>query len=364
MKIPPKKPHFLKPMLPGFKHDTKIPVGFLKYLKGYDHIEHAILKRDGKKWMVKVNGRRFEDGWAEFAEEHDLQLGDMLVFRHEGNMEFEVIIFDSSQCDREYAEYVQQEEGEVHTLEETSKNFEFKDAAIHNSVGQSYFICTVKPYCLTNGLLRIPKQFALANGLANKKCGLIIRDEKQRSWDLRLTTYGSQVYIGGRWGEFRAANDIKVGNHIMFEVVTNGEQPIWKFHDKPNPSIKSLAFPHAEPATHKPFGYSHFVCTVKPYCLSNDLLCIPRQFAHANGLINKKCDLIIRDERQRSWSLRLRSFGTGVCIKGGWHEFRDTNCLKEGDQIVFEVVTNGEKPIWQFRRNISGENASIIQEVD
>lgn len=77
---------------------------------------------------------------------------------------------------------------------------------------------------------RLPKQFAWANGLANKKCGLIIRDERQRSWDLRLTTYGSQVYMGGRWGEFRAANDIKVGNYIMFEVVSNGEQPVWKFH--------------------------------------------------------------------------------------------------------------------------------------
>ncbi|XP_009612433.1 B3 domain-containing protein REM10-like isoform X1 [Nicotiana tomentosiformis] len=348
MKIPPKKPHFFKPMLPGFKHDLKIPIGFLKYLKGYDHIEHAVLKRDGKKWLVKLTGRRFEAGWAEFAEEHDLQLGDMLVFRHEGNMEFDVSIFGSNHCEREYAEYL--EEGEVHTVEETSKNFEFKDAAaaLHNPFGQSYFICTVKPYCVTNGFLRLPKQFAWANGLANKKCGLIIRDERQRSWDLRLTTYGSQVYMGGRWGEFRAANDIKVGNYIMFEVVSNGEQPVWKFHGKPNPSINSSskAFPH-------------FVCTIRPYCLSNDLLCIPRQFAHANGLINKKCDLIIRDERQRSWSLRLRSFGTGVCIKGGWHDFRDTNCLKEGDHIVFEVVTNGEKPIWQFRRNISGENASI-----
>nr|XP_009801950.1 PREDICTED: B3 domain-containing protein REM5-like [Nicotiana sylvestris] len=261
MKIPPKKPHFLKPILPGFKHDLKIPIGFLKYLKGCDHIEHAILKRDGKKWLVKVNGRRFGDGWAEFAEEHDLQLGDMLVFRHEGNMEFEVIIFDSSQCDREYAEYVQQEEGEVHTVEETSKNFEFKDAAIHNSVGQSYFICTVKPYCLTNGFLRIPKEFALANGLTNKKCNVIIRDERQRSWNLKLTTYGSQVYMGGRWSEFRAANDIKVGNHIMFEVVTNGEQPVWKFHGKPNPNIKSSSK-----------ALTHFVCTIRPYCLSNDLL--------------------------------------------------------------------------------------------
>lgn len=60
-------------------------------------------------------------------EENDLQLGDLLVFRHEGNMEFEVSIFDSSHCDREYAEYVQEEGGGgVRTVEEISKKFEFK----------------------------------------------------------------------------------------------------------------------------------------------------------------------------------------------------------------------------------------------
>ncbi|KAK4374090.1 hypothetical protein RND71_004767 [Anisodus tanguticus] len=190
----------------------------------------------------------------------------------------------------------EEEEGK----EENSKKFEFNDkpnpfimssskafpnaeeAATHNPFGKSHFVFTVKPYCLTNGYL----------GLCAMNC------------------------------------------------VT----------DKPSPNIRSSnkSFPHAEAATHKPFDYSHFVCTVRPYCLSYDLLCIPRNFARANGLMNKKCDLIIRDERQMSWSLRLCCFGTGVCIKGGWHEFRDTNCLKKGDRVMFEVVTNGEKPIWQF----------------
>ncbi|PHT64083.1 hypothetical protein T459_32066 [Capsicum annuum] len=86
----------------------KVPIGFLKYLKGHDHVEHVVLKRAGKKWLVKLNGRRFKDGWEKFAEEHDLQLGDMLIFRHEGDMDFDVSIFDSTRCDTEYAEYLQE----------------------------------------------------------------------------------------------------------------------------------------------------------------------------------------------------------------------------------------------------------------
>ncbi|PHT30594.1 hypothetical protein CQW23_29815 [Capsicum baccatum] len=108
MEVPPKKPHFFKPILPGFNNGLKVPIGFLKYLKGHDHVEHVVLKRAGKKWLVKLNGRRFKDGWKKFAEEHDLQLGDMLIFRHEGDMDFDVSIFDSTRCDTEYAEYLQE----------------------------------------------------------------------------------------------------------------------------------------------------------------------------------------------------------------------------------------------------------------
>ncbi|XP_070048343.1 B3 domain-containing protein REM7-like isoform X3 [Nicotiana tomentosiformis] len=367
MKIPPVKPHFFKPIQPGFKQGLKIPKGFLKYLKDHDHNEHATLRRDGKKWLVKLNGRRLEEGWEKFAEEHDLQLGDLLVFKHEGNMEFEVIIFDSSHCDREYAEYLQEEEDIV---EGECKKFELKDgfphaeAATHNPFGQSHFECTVRSYYLTNGYLRVPSRFASKNGLTYKKCDLIIRDERQRSWNLKLYTSCHHVYIGGRWAKFHAANDLKVGDRIMFEVVTNGERPIWKFHDEPNPSVKSSskAFPHVEAAIHKPFG--HFVCTIRPYCLTYSYLILPTQFALTNGLINKKCDLIIRDEWQRSWNLMLRPFGTSVCIRGGWRNFRDTHCLKEGDQIMFEVVTDGTKPVWKFHGKISGENSRINQGVD
>lgn len=51
---------------------------------------------------MKVNRRLLEEGWGKFAKEHDLQLGDCLIFRHEGKMEFEVSIFGSNHFEREY----------------------------------------------------------------------------------------------------------------------------------------------------------------------------------------------------------------------------------------------------------------------
>lgn len=43
---------------------------------------------------MKLNGNWLEDGWEKFVEKHDLHDGDLLVFKHEGDMEFEVAIFD------------------------------------------------------------------------------------------------------------------------------------------------------------------------------------------------------------------------------------------------------------------------------
>lgn len=92
-----------------------------------------------------------------------------------------------------------------------------------------HFLCLSAKY---KPFQRLPKQFAMANCLINKKCGLIIRDERQRSWNLRIYTYNSVVHISGGWVEFCNANDLKEGDYVVFEVVANGEKPIWKFHGK------------------------------------------------------------------------------------------------------------------------------------
>lgn len=88
--------------------------------------------------------------------------------------------------------------------------------------------------------------------------------------------------------DFIVDNCLKKGDRVMFEVVTNGETPIWKFQvvtdgetpvcdqDKPSPRIKlsNKASSHVEAATKKPFGQSYFKCTLGEYCLSSGFLVI------------------------------------------------------------------------------------------
>ena len=85
---------------------------------------------------------------------------------------------------------------------------------------------------------------------------------------------------------------------------------------------------------------------------------LPKQFALANGLTGKKCRLIVRDERQRSWKLKVcssRNPRPRAYIAKGWRKFIAENCIKEGDRIKFEVVTNGKTPRWKFQVVTDGE---------
>ncbi|XP_060179535.1 B3 domain-containing protein REM10-like isoform X2 [Lycium barbarum] len=385
MKVPPKKPRFFKPILPGFKNGLKIPTGFLKYLKGHEHIKRAVLKSDGKKWLVKLNGRQLEDGWKKFVEELNLQLGDLLIFRHEGDMEFEVSIFDSSHLDREYGA-----EEKEHTPEETSKKREFKEkpkpnimsshkalpdieAAKDILLDRPHLFSTVKSHWISKFVMHVPKLFARESGLINRRCRIMIRDE-QRSWEFKLYYSASGTFIGGGWREFCAANSLKEGDRIMFEIFSKGETPILKFYDlrgeaslqpkgkKTNldtervstqgRGIKTLDVnaPKLQvPASTSADANPYFISTIKSYSMTISSLYFPLAFAKSTGLMNGRREMILIDEEHRSWSMCLgqmanKQFG----IRRGWTKFRKANGFQVGDTYMFELIHNGQIPIAFF----------------
>ncbi|KAL0693629.1 hypothetical protein Bca4012_060809 [Brassica carinata] len=89
----------------GSRTDS-VPIAFFgKHVQGsYDHIKTAKLRTDAsdKTWLVKVDGLKLTDGWKDFAGAHDLRVGDIIIFRHEGDMVFHVTPFEPSCCDIQY----------------------------------------------------------------------------------------------------------------------------------------------------------------------------------------------------------------------------------------------------------------------
>ncbi|PHU21531.1 hypothetical protein BC332_06638 [Capsicum chinense] len=74
---------------------------------------------------------------------------------------------------------------------------------------------------------------------------------------------------------------------------------------------------------------SHFISTIKPYTIKNPTLCLPLDFVKSNGLMDKS-EMILVDEKQRSWSMWLGRTGHHFGILRGWTLFKKVNGVQEG----------------------------------
>ncbi|KAM3270656.1 hypothetical protein P3S67_028858 [Capsicum chacoense] len=98
-----------------------------------------------------------------------------------------------------------------------------------------------------------------------------------------------------------------------------------------------------------------FVSTVKPYCFSKPVLYFPMDFAKSNGLMNRKCEMILKDETERCWSVWIGRLGHNFGITRGWTKFRTEIGLQVRDAYKFELIKNGKVPIAYFHCKYSGE---------
>ncbi|KAI5652687.1 hypothetical protein M9H77_29874 [Catharanthus roseus] len=122
-------PHFFTVV--GFSPEkgVRIPVAFMRKYGG-DIQKTVILKvPSGASWKVELvdeeSGIRLEKGWKNFAEYYSIKRAHFLVFRYDGNSEFEVVIFDLTATEIEYPSMAQIEEEDdvsVEILENFPKN--------------------------------------------------------------------------------------------------------------------------------------------------------------------------------------------------------------------------------------------------
>ncbi|KAG5385039.1 hypothetical protein IGI04_036509 [Brassica rapa subsp. trilocularis] len=99
------KPHFLKPLLPDFHSGVTIPLGFFsQHIEGKTNRKTWKLRLDAtdQTWEVIQEGRRLTGGWKDFTTAHDLQIGEIVIFKHEGDMVFHVTPFGPNCCEIQY----------------------------------------------------------------------------------------------------------------------------------------------------------------------------------------------------------------------------------------------------------------------
>ncbi|KAJ4891758.1 B3 domain-containing protein REM10 [Raphanus sativus] len=223
----PTNPHFFQPLLPGFETHLNLPLAFfVKHVQGsYDHIKTAKLRTDASDntVLVKIDGMKLTEGWKDFAVAQDLRIGDILIFRHEGDMVFHVTPFGPSCCD---IQYTAPSSGDI--------NNDGHDHTTYNTGGTGSISSLTFDYCFLAEVtasnkkedkLSLPVQATNCTAL-NQQCQetiLVNKDGKSWKVSLRFSQSGGNYYITRGWRKFTVDNRCEIGEVIIFNVVGDGK---------------------------------------------------------------------------------------------------------------------------------------------
>ncbi|TQE04932.1 hypothetical protein C1H46_009403 [Malus baccata] len=238
-KGPRKKQSFFKVLLGDFSKHLRIPHAFLKNLSGLSLGKCALKGPSGKRWIVELEEREnglffYAAGWQDFVKDHLLQVGDFLVFYYYGESKFKVKIYDKSACEKDVEEADRKNSNPV-SLENYKGNQARVKEEIVESEAENYDTDSENKATIANrrsgnamsgkrpttGYV-IPKKLAISEGLVSMGT-VMLRNESGRSWCakviLRPKSSFHRMELTTGWAEFCKANQISVGDTVIFEFV-------------------------------------------------------------------------------------------------------------------------------------------------
>ncbi|CAL9220360.1 unnamed protein product [Arabidopsis halleri] len=330
----PTKPHFFQPLLPGFQSHLNIPMAFFsRYIDGTTNESNAVVKLRSNasdiNWQVMIEGRRLTQGWQKFATSHDLRVGDIVVFRHDGDLLFHVTCLGPSCCEIQYDDdVIQISSAETDSDSDSKKNENTTEGG--TSSDHSCFITRVTASNLNKDILYLPRDFLRSNGLMNRQCEIILLNEDGKPWTLFMTHEKSRfdrVYIRSGWRSFCLANGKRANSVLTFKLVQTATTPVLQL-------CSSL----------RPTSQNRFLTlTLTPYNLKNDKLCLPVTFVKANGIENaEKITLVDRYGIKRTTSLELEDGYGRMRLGKEWREFCEVSEVKTGESFKLELIKEGK----------------------
>ncbi|KAL0719228.1 hypothetical protein Bca4012_068552 [Brassica carinata] len=210
----PQEPHFFKPLLPGFHSGVTIPLEFFsKHIQGSEKNKPWKLRSDASDqvWEVIREGRTLTKGWKEFATAHDLRIGDIVIFKHEGDLVFHVTPFGPSSCEIQYTN--------PHNVKE--------EADADDAPSFSFDYCFLVEVTTTNQKedhLFLPVEAMRCTAL-NQQCKevkLVNKDGKSWTASFGFSESDGAYYISRGWRKFCRDNKCSNGDLFVFNVVGDG----------------------------------------------------------------------------------------------------------------------------------------------
>ncbi|MCL7033074.1 hypothetical protein MKW94_010526 [Papaver nudicaule] len=223
----------------------------------------------GSQWPVKLckteKGTFMQDGWQDFVRYYSLWDNEFLIFRYDGNMNFNVVILHKSGCEREYAfpmknrmvgrwsrkrdgsteissaRVCQRDSGieavadkrikredipmlipldsesrEKKIIED--KKAELKKLAESFSSIHPYFTAQmVLTNVIRNFVLNIQREFA-KKYLPSTNAKIFLRNPRGKCFTVNFIN-DKRYYFAGGWSAFVRENKLKLGDICVFELV-------------------------------------------------------------------------------------------------------------------------------------------------
>ncbi|KAL0774198.1 hypothetical protein Bca101_039349 [Brassica carinata] len=221
-----------------------------------------------------------------------------------------------------------------------------KREAESSSLDPSCFLANIWPSSLRYDSLNLPRSFVRANGLETR-CGreIVLINEKGKSWTLALKQkLSGPTYIRRGWRSFCIANGLKTGGVYTFKLIKRGRAPVLRLSSTESEleerNIEKIQRNKAESSSLNP---SCFVANISRATLRYDTLGLPMKFSRENGLEARCGEIVLMNEKGRSWKLNLkrkRSCGT-MYITQGWRSFCSANGLRAGSSSTFKLIKRG-----------------------
>ncbi|KFK29758.1 hypothetical protein AALP_AA7G175200 [Arabis alpina] len=244
----PKNPHFFQPLLPGFDSYLKVPVKFfLEHIQGRNKRNTVELTSDAceKTWKVEMDGRRLTVGWKEFAGAHDFRVGDIIIFRHEGDFVFHVTGFGPSCCELQYEHDNIRDLSMEQNLKTDSSKGKRKETgesshsqrvlSPSSSLSENRFVTlTVTSFTLKNCRLYLPRSFTKDNKMETARGKKItLMDKNGVEWLVSLLMDTGNMHFGEGLTNFLNAIGIKASESFVLELVwEDTTTPMLKFCSK------------------------------------------------------------------------------------------------------------------------------------
>ncbi|XVF16197.1 hypothetical protein REPUB_Repub10bG0011200 [Reevesia pubescens] len=369
---------------------------------------------EGKTWSMEYNNasKQFNpslgNGWKEFSHDNKLDVGDVCVFELVKGTEirFNVVVFrsevaDSCQSldDENGASRVKSNKSVVTNYASRSKG---ASSSLHNKLAAqnsklprgtfnqvrhkktagsqdtqeaSLSLCKV----LVRSCYLVHRRYIMADTGTR----MVTLQVAERSWPVKLKSYGSKCCLTGGWSVFAKENSLRADDLCVFELINRSDAvlrvSIFKHEDDENgasrvKSNKSMVTNYAsrgnfnqvrhkktagskdnteEASSVRTLGVfeasSNFVpkdphckVLVRSYYLIRWYLSLPVAFSRRYIMADTGTRMVTLQVAERSWPVKLRSNGSRCCLTGGWSVFAKENSLRADDLCVFELINRSD----------------------